>query len=93
MATRSTSTSANGHARLVLGILTLISAAGLTVAGLLTAQVHDDLTTLRGRVVEIERRSPRIAEQLGAIHSELASIQRSLAEIKQDIREQRKEAK
>ena len=90
MATRhSAGPGANGNGRLVLGILTLISAAGLTVAGLLTAQVRDDLSTLRGRVLELERRSPEIAEQLGAIRSELTAIQRSLTEIKQDLRERK----
>ena len=92
MATRSSSSAPpQNTGRLVLGLLTLVAAAGLAVAGLLTAQAREDLATLRCRVVELERRSPRIAEQLGAIRSELAGIQKSLVEIKQDLRDLRKE--
>lgn len=91
VATRSVSS--GGHTRLVLGMLTLIAAAGLAVAGLLTAQVREDVNTLRGRVVELERRSPAVAEQLGGVRSELAAIQRTLTEIKKDLRELNKETR
>jgi septal ring factor EnvC (AmiA/AmiB activator) len=82
-----------GSGRLVLGILTLIAAAGLTIASLLAAQTREDVAALRCRIVELERRSPQIAEQLGGIRSELAAIQQSLTDIKQDLRELKKENK
>jgi len=92
MTTRSSPAEA-GHSRIVLGILTLIAAAGLAVASLLAAQAREDVTALRCRVVELERRSPQVAEQLGGIRSELAAIQQSLGEIKQDLRDIKKEGK